>query len=130
MQTGTEAVSSNPENKIPVWTGDVNATVNDASWPDNEFTKLLSKPSSGTLYGASTDSKNGKKTFTVLWTDITHEELEAYVEAVKSCGFNLNESLEEPNDIISIYSFTAENKDGYTVKITSAFGVNSIVISK
>ena len=95
-------------------------------WPDNEFTKLVPKPSFE-LYAAAVDGD----TFSVLFTNATIEQLKAYADQVKAAGFNLNEELTDENVMgMVIYSFAAENADGYSVEVFSASGTTGLRISK
>ena len=96
------------------------------NWPDNEYTKLVPKPSFE-LYAAVIEGE----TFSVMFTNATIEQIKAYAEQVKAAGFNINEEVEDQEAMgMVIYSFTAENADGYTVEITSANGTSSLSISK
>ena len=95
-------------------------------WPDNEFTKLIPKPDFE-LFGANTETDS----FTVSFKSTTVEQIRDYVTKVKAARFNINEEVEDQEVMgMVIYSFTAENADGYTVEITSANGTSSITISK
>ena len=95
-------------------------------WPDNEFTKLVPKPNFE-LQGAYVDGEM----FSVLFVNVTMEQIKAYVEQVKAAGFNINEEVEDQEVMgMVIYTFTAENADGYTVEITSANGTSALTISK
>ena len=95
-------------------------------WPDNEFTKLIPKPDFE-LFAANTETDS----FTVAFKSATVEQIRDYVTKVKAAGFNINEEVEDQKVMgMVIYSFTAENADGYTVEITSASGTSSITISK
>ena len=95
-------------------------------WPDNEFTKLIPKPDFE-LFAANTEADS----FSVAFMSATIEQIRAYAAKVKAAGFNINEEVEDQEVMgMVIYSFTAENADGYTVEITSANGTSSITISK
>ena len=95
-------------------------------WPDNEFTKLIPKPDFE-LFGANTETDS----FSAAFTSATIEQIRAYAAKVKAAGFNINEEVEDQEVMgMVIYSFTAENADGYTVEITSANGTSSLSISK
>ena len=95
-------------------------------WPDNEFTKLIPKPDFE-LFAANTETDS----FSVAFMSATIEQIKDYAAKVKAAGFNINEEVEDQEVMgIVIYSFTAENADGYTVEITSANGTSSITISK
>ena len=96
------------------------------NWPDNEYTKLVPKPSFE-LYAAVIEDE----TFSVMFTNATIEQIKAYVEQVKAAGFNLNEELTDENVMgMVIYSFAAENADGYSVEVFSASGTTGLRISK
>ena len=96
------------------------------NWPDNEFTKLVPKPSFE-LYAAVIEGE----TFSVMFTNATIEQIKAYAEQVKAAGFNLNEELTDENVMgMVIYSFAAENADGYSVEVFSASGTTGLRISK
>ena len=95
-------------------------------WPDNEFTKLIPKPDFE-LFAANTEADS----FSVAFKSATIEQIRAYAAKVKAAGFNINEKVEDQEVMgMVIYSFTAENADGYTVEITSANGTSSLSISK
>ena len=95
-------------------------------WPDNEFTKLIPKPDFE-LFAANTETDS----FSVAFMSATIEQIRAYAAKVKAAGFNINEEVEDQEAMgMVIYSFTAENADGYTIEITSASGTSSITISK
>ena len=95
-------------------------------WPDNEFTKLIPKPDFE-LFAANTETDS----FSVAFTSATIEQIKDYAAKVKAAGFNINEEVEDQEVMeMVIYSFTAENADGYTVEITFANGTSSLSISK
>ena len=95
-------------------------------WPDNEFTKLIPKPDFE-LFAANTETDS----FTVAFMSATIEQIRDYAAKVKAAGFNINEEVEDQEVMgMVIYSFTAENADGYTVEITSANGTSALTISK
>ncbi len=95
-------------------------------WPDNEFTKLIPKPDFE-LFAANTETDS----FSVAFMSATIEQIRAYAAKVKAAGFNINEEVEDQEVMgMMIYSFTAENADGYTIEITSANGTSALTISK
>ena len=95
-------------------------------WPDNEFTKLIPKPDFE-LFAANTETDS----FTVAFKSATVEQIKDYAAKVKAAGFNINEEVEDQEVMgMVIYSFTAENADGYTVEIASANGTSALTISK
>ena len=96
------------------------------NWPNNEYTKLVPKPSFE-LYAAVIEGE----TFSVMFTNATIEQIKAYAEQVKAAGFNLNEELTDQNVMgMVIYTFSAENADGYSVEVFSASGTTGLRISK
>ena len=95
-------------------------------WPDNEFTKLIPKPDFE-LFAANTETDS----FSVAFMSATIEQIKDYAAKVKVAGFNINEEVEDQEVMgMVIYSFTAQNADGYTIEITSANGTSSLSISK
>ena len=95
-------------------------------WPDNEFTKLIPKPDFE-LFASNTVTDS----FSVAFTSATIEQIKDYAAKVKAAGFNINEEVEDQEVMgMVIYSFTAENADGYTVEITYANGTSALTISK
>ena len=95
-------------------------------WPDNEFTKLIPKPDFE-LFAANTETDS----FSVAFMSATIEQIKDYAAKVKAAGFNINEEVEVHEAMgMVIYSFTAENADGYTIEITSANGTSALTISK
>ena len=95
-------------------------------WPDNEFTNLVPKPDFE-LFAANTETGS----FSVAFMSATIEQIRDYAAKVKAVGFDINEEVEDQEVMeMVIYSFTAENADGYTVEITFANGTSSITISK
>ena len=95
-------------------------------WPDNEFTKLVPKPDFE-LFAANTETDS----FSVAFMSATIEQIKDYAAKVKAAGFNINEEVEDQEVMgMVIYSFTAENADGYTVEITYANGTSALSISK
>ena len=95
-------------------------------WPDNEFTKLIPKPDFE-LFAANAETDS----FSVAFTSATIEQIKDYAAKVKAAGFNINEEVEDQEVMgMVIYSFTAENADGYTVSLTFASGNSGLEISK
>ena len=95
-------------------------------WPDNEFTKLIPKPDFE-LFAANTETDS----FSAAFTSATIEQIRDYAAKVKAAGFNINEEVEDQEIMgMVIYSFTAENADGYSVEIFSASGSSGMRIDK
>lgn len=96
-------------------------------WPDNEFTRLVPKPDFDELFGAVTE----EKTFTILFTETDMGKTRAYIEAVKAKGFTKDaESVDETAFGVTVLSYSAKNAAGYKVTVSSAAGINSIMIEK
>ena len=95
-------------------------------WPENEFTKLVPKPNFDVM-GASSDDGS----FTVAFSGVEIEQVKAYADKVKAKGFTIDATEESQNVYgVSIYTYTANNSDGYCVEITFANGTSGITISK
>lgn len=96
------------------------------NWPDNEYTRLVPKPSLE-LHATYIEGESFGATF----TNATVEQIRDYVEQVKAAGFNINEVVEDREfGEMVLYSFTAENADGYIASITFANGASSLSIGK
>ncbi len=96
------------------------------NWPENEFTKLVPKPSF-TLMGANSDEYS----FNVGFTNVTVEQIKAYVEELKGAGFTQGERTDEQEVMgMVIYRFTASHPSGYTVNINYASGSSGMSIEK
>ena len=83
------------------------------------------------MSGTKVKPKTETDSFTVAFKSATVEQIRDYVTKVKAAGFNIDEEVEDQEVMgMVVYSFTAENADGYTVEITSANGTSSLSISK
>lgn len=97
-----------------------------SSWPDNEYSRLIPKPDFEV-----TNAYTLEDTFLVAFSGESLEDVKDYVEKLKKAGFNLDGYTDEY--IINgeiVYSFAAQNKDGYSVEVSSAYGVISLTIYK
>ena len=96
------------------------------NWPDNEFTKQLPKPDFElTAANATADE------FSAAFTSATIEQIKAYVEQVKAKGFTVNAETEDQELMgMAVYSYTADNADGYHVEIFSAAGASGVTVTK
>ena len=116
----------NPDGTWKIKDADGNEGQVGGDWPDNEFTKLVPKPEFEFL-AANTDANS----FSVVFTSATIEQIKDYATKLKAAGFNINEEVEDQEMMgMVIYSFTAENADGYTVSLTFASGNSGLEISK
>lgn len=86
------------------------------AWPDTELTALLPKPASD-IGKVETDDSD---LFVYYAGETSSDDFEDYIAKVRKLGFNLDYSKKEE-------SFTAKNKDGYSVSI-SVQGYNMMYI--
>ena len=95
-------------------------------WPDNEFTKQVPKPD----FAISLAGGEGGS-FGITFIDASIEQIKAYVEKVKAAGFTINPETEDMEvSGMVIYSYTAQNADGYIVNVFSASGMTGMSIEK
>ncbi len=96
------------------------------NWPDNDFTKLLPKPSFPLLAATTSDQE-----FSVAFTDVTIEQIRDYVEQIKARGFTLNaETTDQEAMGMVIYMYEAAHADGYTLTITYTDGTSGVVVTR
>ncbi len=96
------------------------------NWPDNEFTRLLPRPDMEVGTASTTDTE-----FAVLFQNATLDQMKDYAEKVKAMGFTVNPELTDQEvSGMQIYTYTASNADGYTVTVTCAMGVCSVMLEK
>ena len=91
----------------PPYNYDVERFTGIDEYPDNEFTRLLPRPDFP-IDGGYT----GKAYFTFFAEKMSAADAKAYVEQLKSAGFN-KEVLDSDED--DMYMFTGQNGDGYSV---------------
>ena len=95
-------------------------------WPENRFTKLVPKPDFK-LFGASLEDDE----FSVMFTDVTVDQVKEYAEKLKANGFNKDVEVEDQNVMgMAIYSFEANNAEGYHVNLSMAVGFCGLTISE
>jgi hypothetical protein len=95
-------------------------------WPDNEFTRLLPKPGFGIGYSAVDEDG-----FAATFTGATVEQLREYVEAVKAAGFTVDAELQDQEVLgMTVFSYRAENADGYSVNIAYYSGTGSLTVDR
>ena len=95
-------------------------------WPDNEITRQAPVPPfEGAIITEDEDS------VTMYATNATDAAVRSYVEAAKAKGFTVDAN-ENDQEIAGyrIYSYTAENADGYQLNVSFVGGAATIVISK
>ena len=126
VDTDGTTMIQNPDGTWKIKDADGNEGQVGGDWPDNEFTKLVPKPEFEFL-AANTDANS----FSVVFTSATIEQIKDYATKLKAAGFNINEEVEDQEMMgMVIYSFTAENADGYTVSLTFASDNSGLEISK
>ncbi len=95
-------------------------------WPENEFTKLLPKPDF-TVAAASSEEDS----FGAAFSGATIEQVKAYVEQIKAAGFTVNPDTQDQEVMgMAIYTYWAENTDGYSVEVAFASGTVSLSMNK
>ena len=95
-------------------------------WPDNEFTRKVPNPGFSILVANAEDDE-----FTAVFNNVTAAQIRAYVEKVKAAGFTVDAELEDQVVMdMEIYSYTASDRDGWTVSVSFASGNGSLSISK
>lgn len=98
-----------------------------SQWPENEFTGIVPKPEFGQLNGAV--EIDGEFFVTINASEISR--VKEYVELVKTFGFTENiELIDEEAMGIDVYSFSAENTNGYKILVEYAVKVCSVTITK
>lgn len=108
-------VKQNPDGTWEIQNG---AGVEGTAWPDNKFTKLISKPSF--TYMIMSADEYGME---ITSTTATIEQLRDYAEGAKNAGFTQN-AMELDQE--GIYNYTAYNSDGYKLTINQISGVTGI----
>jgi hypothetical protein len=99
-----------------------------ANWPDNEYTKQLSKPEID-IKVAGIGEWGGSKVFSVTFADgTTKEQIKACIEKVKSDGFNKDASESDSGD--AYYMYSAANSTGYGVVVSWAPSASGLMVSK
>lgn len=83
-------------------------------WPDNEFTKQVSKPDIKIRTAGTLKAGKGEYFSVEFSKGTTKEQIKAYVEKLKSDGFTQHAST---NDKDANYSFSARNGKGYDVAV-------------
>lgn len=86
----------------------------DADWPENEFTKLLTRPELE-IESSSLDEHGFQVNFEGI---STVQDIIEYAQVVKESGFNMDVEIDARaiNDVAR-YSFWAYNNEGYFVEI-------------
>ncbi len=96
-----------------------------SSWPDNEFTKLIPKPSFEIIAAVSDGNEFA------AYASATLDQLKAYAEEVKAAGFTVDADTQnlEYGGVV-IYTYTAKNAQGYTVTLSYTGDAVGIAVSK
>lgn len=107
--------------------GENNDEVEEKQWPENEFTKQVSKPEFGDLNGAVEIDDE----FCISINDVEINEVKSYVEIIQKEGFKENQDVIDKEAIgIEVYSYMADSKDGYSIALEYSVGVCSLTITK
>ena len=95
-------------------------------WPENEFTKLVPKPSFGVMAADTSDTE-----FNVLFSGADIDAVKAYAREVQKNGFSSGPK-ETDQDIQGtvVYTFEATNRNGYRVTVFSSAGTSGMTITK
>ena len=95
-------------------------------WPENEFTKLVPKPSFGVMAADTSDTE-----FNVLFSGADLDAVKAYAKKVQENGFVMGPK-ETDQDIqgTKMYSYEATNGNGYRINVFSSAGASGMTISK
>jgi hypothetical protein len=83
-------------------------------WPDNEIMKKIPKFTKGTIDSTMVSDETGGM---INLTDVAQADYDAYVEEVKSAGFNVDAKTLEMDQVDSYYALNSEN---YAISLTYA----------
>ena len=98
----------------------------DFGWPDNEFTALVPAPKF-TVSASETDGNE----FAAAFADPTIEQIKAYANELKAAGFKEGASeAEQSIGEMTIYTFSASDKDGHTVELVYTQKTSGLTITK
>ena len=117
------------QNADGTWTveleGGATGTVG-GGWPDHVLAKMLPVPDFTVVAGLTDEY-----ICTVIFLDVTTDQVRAYVEKVKAAGFNIDQDLTDMDmGGMVVYSYSAYNADDYNVTVFSAQGSSGVTISK
>jgi hypothetical protein len=124
---GTQMKQNADGSWLPVeGSGNVDIPQLGGDWPDNEFTRLVPNPGFKILMA------NGEEEgFTAAFTEVTVAQVRAYAEKLRAAGFTEDEELQDEEVMgMVIYSFFASNGKGYSVSLSYASEMASLVVSK
>ena len=95
-------------------------------WPESDLADRVPVPPFEIAYPYESPSE-----LTVTFTNATLDDLRAYVEEVKAAGFVKNAETEDMEVMgMVIYTYTAQNAEGYTVSVFSAGGATGLSVAK
>ena len=96
------------------------------SWPDHELARMIPNP--GFTIGFAGLEEN---IFSVMFVEVTTEQMKDYVENLKKAGFDQNSEIEDDEVMgMVMYSYTAQNKEGYEVNAIVMAGVTGVSLTK
>lgn len=95
-------------------------------WPDNEITRQVPKPPFKDPM-IVTDEES----ITIMQMNSKLEDAKSYAKQLKDAGFTIDVN-ENSNEVVgfSIYTFSAQNKNGLFVSLNFASGTTSVTITK
>ena len=97
-----------------------------SDWPENEYTKILPKPDFN-MIGANEDEDG----FTVAFINVDADAIKAYAGKLKEKGFTVDAEEDEQEVLgMTIYSYKADNNDGYHVEVSFAVGTSGLSVTK
>ena len=98
----------------------------DFGWPDNEFTALVPAPK----FAVSASETDGSE-FAAAFADPTIEQIKAYAQELKAAGFAEDVSeAEQSIGGMTIYSYSASDKNGHTVELVYTQKTSGLTITK
>lgn len=100
----------------------------DNSWASNEFEQQIPEPFEG--WEANVEFDGTSRWFTQ--GKCPYETVKAYAETLRSCGFNLNEEVNDYQETLgtNAYEFEADNKNGYHISLYEESDVVAIELTK
>lgn len=101
--------------------------VGSGKWPDNEFTRILPKPSMAINTTYVEDSG-----FSVIFAEgATKDAVKAYEAQLKSKGFTIDpEAFDQAMMGMVMYTYSASNSAGYRVELSFVSGTATLSVSK
>lgn len=94
------------------------------NWPDNQYTRLIPKPSFGTV----TSSWSADESFFAILGNVTLNQAKSYVSQLEAAGFNNDKyTMDGAAYGTDMYTFTAKNAAGN--EVAAAYSSGSLTIT-